>query len=101
MVALVNSDPLEKVGEQKVVDYAVAKGCLVLKLNVLGRRGWPDRLFVHKGKVFFIEFKRAGEPPSKLQSVIHDRIRKHGISVYVFDNWSRGIDLVHSLTKED
>jgi hypothetical protein len=100
MVAPAPSE-LEKVSEQKVVDYAVARGCLVLKLNVLGRRGWPDRLFIFKGKVFFIEFKRAGEKPGKLQEVIHGRLKQHGAMVYVVDSWSRGIELVNDLTQED
>lgn len=92
---------LEKVSEQKVVDYAVKKGCLVLKLNVIGRRGWPDRLFIFKGKVFFIEFKRQGEMPGKLQEIIHGRIREHGVEVHVVDSWSAGIDVVHNLTTEN
>jgi hypothetical protein len=91
---------VERKGEQKVVDYAVAKGCLILKLNVFGRRGWPDRLFIYKGKVFFVEFKRVGEEPSKLQQEIHARIRQHGVTVYNVDKWADGIDIVGSITKE-
>ena len=92
---------LEKAGEQKVVDYATAKGCLVLKLNVIGRRGWPDRLFLFKSKVFFIEFKREGEEVNKLQQEIHARIRQHGLQVFVVDSWTDGIDTISNLTKED
>jgi hypothetical protein len=99
-VARAPSD-LEKVTEQTVVDYAVAHGCLVLKLNVTGRRGWPDRMFIYKGKVFFIEFKRTGEKPSKLQEEIHARLRQHEIAVYIVDSWSRGINLVSHITQTD
>jgi hypothetical protein len=90
---------LEKVGEQKVVNFATSNGCLVLKLNVLGQRGWPDRMFIYKGKVFFIEFKQVGLEPNKLQSEIHARIRQHQIDVHVIDNWSDGIEIISQITK--
>jgi len=91
---------LEKIDEQKVVSFAESKGFMVLKLNVLGRRGWPDRLFVYKGKVFFIEFKRVGEEPAKLQQEIHARIRSHNIDVHVVDNWADGSDIIRKVAKE-
>jgi hypothetical protein len=91
---------LEKIDEQKVVSFAESKGFMVLKLNVLGRRGWPDRMFVYKGKVFFIEFKRAGETPAKLQQEIHARIRSHNVDVYVVDNWADGSDIIRNVAKE-
>lgn len=90
----------ESFAETKVSEFAIAKGMLVLKLNVVGRRGWPDRLFIHKGIVFFIEFKRQGEQPSKLQEAIHARIKQHGVRVYVVDSWAHGIDLISSIAKE-
>jgi hypothetical protein len=93
--------PLENVTEQKVVDYAASRGCLFLKLNVIGRRGWPDRLFIFRGRTFFIEFKRAGEKLTKLQEIVHERIRAHGAEVYVVDSWSGGISLVYRITSED
>ena len=92
---------LENVTENKVTDYAVERGCLFLKLNVIGRRGWPDRLFIFRGKTFFIEFKRLGEPPTKLQKEIHGRIRAHGVEVYVVDNWSDGFSLVYRITQDN
>jgi hypothetical protein len=58
-------------------------------------------MFIYKGKVFFIEFKRADEEPTKLQKEIHARLRHHEIAVYVVDSWSRGVDLVSHITQED
>ena len=92
---------LESEDETKVCDYATSIGFLVLKLNVIGRRGWPDRLFIYRGKVFFIEFKRTGEKPGRLQEIIHERIRAHGVEVYVVDSWSRGIELVYRVAQNN
>jgi|SRR5580765_470291 hypothetical protein len=83
--------------ENKTVTYAESAGMMVLKLNVVGRRGWPDRLFVYKGRAFFIEFKKVGEKPTKLQEAIHARIRGHGIRVYVVNNWPDGERLIDAI----
>ena len=91
---------LEKIDEQKVVSFAESKGFMVLKLNVLGRRGWPDRLFLYKGAIFFIEFKRVGEQPEKLQQEIHARIRRNNIDVYIIDNWTDGSHLISKIAQE-
>jgi hypothetical protein len=90
--------PLESTVEVKTTEYAQNKGCLVIKLNILGRRGWPDRLFIYKGQVLFIEFKRQGEQPRKLQVAIHGRIRSHGINVDVVDTLQQGIATIDHFT---
>jgi hypothetical protein len=102
MEAHVLSKPalLERVDEQKVVNFAESKGFIVLKLNVMGRRGWPDRMFLYKGAIFFIEFKRIGEEPNKIQLEIHARIRRHNVNVYTVDNWADGANLIGKIAKE-
>jgi hypothetical protein len=58
-----------------------------LKLNLTGRRGWPDRLIMWEGgNLLFIEFKRPGEEPRKLQVFIHGIIRDLGFEVEVYDD---------------
>lgn len=58
-----------------------------LKLNLQGRRGWPDRLILWEGGNFlFIEFKRPGEAPRKLQLYIHQLLRDIGFEVQVHDD---------------
>jgi len=58
-----------------------------LKLNLQGRRGWPDRLIMWEGGNFlFIEFKRPGEEPRKLQLYIHQLLRDIGFEVQVHDD---------------
>lgn len=86
--------------EQKVTEYAVQKGCLHLKLNVMGRRGWPDHLYIFQGHVLFIEFKRQGEKPTKLQEHIHEQLRGHKCGVRVVDNLALGIDIIYNFTKD-
>jgi len=78
--------PLEKSVEKWTCDRAAFLGCACLKLNVKGRVGWPDRLFLFRGKVLFIEFKRLGENPTLIQQYVHAEIRAHGVSVEVVDN---------------
>src|SRR5262245_2427902 len=38
-----------------------------LKLNLMGNKGWPDRLFLLPLRPALIEFKRIGEEPYLLQ----------------------------------
>lgn len=78
--------PLEKNIEKWTCDRAAFLGCVCLKLNVRGRVGWPDRLFLFRGKVLFIEFKRLGENPTLIQQYVHAEIRAHGVPVEVVDN---------------
>jgi hypothetical protein len=79
--------------------YAIAQGCLVLKLNVTGRRGWPDRMYLFHGRTLFIEFKRAGEKLRKLQMYVHGQLSRHQFNVTVVDNYSDGCNVIDSFTK--
>jgi len=56
----------------------------VIKLKAIGMRGWPDRLIIGPGPtLYFIEFKRPGEKPRKLQDWLHDKLRRWGFNVWV------------------
>jgi hypothetical protein len=48
-------------------------------------RGWPDDLFLHKGRHLWIEFKRPNGLATELQLATHDEMRRQGASVYVVD----------------
>jgi adenylate kinase len=65
-----------------------------------GRIGWPDHLYLYHGRVLFIEFKRAGEKPRKIQEHIHERIRKHGFNVVVVDNHADGRAVIDRFTQD-
>jgi len=67
-------------------------GLRSLKLNVKGRRGYPDRLFfVPGGKPTFIELKRPGEQPRPLQKHIHKILRKLGYHVETHSDVQRAL----------
>lgn len=78
---------LEKHVERKAVRYAGGYGIDVLKLNLRGRVGWPDRLYLFsmkRGGPVFIEFKRTdADAPSPSQARVHRRLKRLGYKIYV------------------
>ena len=86
------SSPLERTIEAAVVRYAQQNGVLCTKLNIVGRRGWPDRCFwLPGGRPLFIEFKRAGLKPTPLQEHTHAQLRAAGYRVEVIDDAAQGV----------
>lgn len=82
---------LEKQIEARVCDYAKDRGLLVYKFTSPARAAVPDRMFVApSGKVFFIEFKASGKKPTVPQAREHQRLRDHGVLVFVVDNVDEG-----------
>ena len=83
---------LEKQIEAKVCDYAKGRGLLVYKFTSPNRMAVPDRMFVRPdGKIFFIEFKREGQKPTPAQYREHERLRGHGVLVFVVNNVLSGM----------
>lgn len=79
--------PLECKTEKDFVDHVESYGCWCLKLNPLGRVGIPDRLCIGPcGFILFVELKRLGKKPSKIQYWFHRELRKFGFTVAVPDN---------------
>jgi hypothetical protein len=90
---------LEKRTERNVAEYARDKGCMALKLTILGQVGWPDYLFLYPiRRVLFIEFKRVGEKPRAVQFYIHEKLRRFGFRVEVVDDVVVGKNLIDQLT---
>lgn len=79
---------LEKTIEvDKFQREAEALGYLVLKLNLLGFVGMPDRLVLGSGAfILFIEFKRFGKEPSPMQEFIRGRLTRYGFNVLIIDS---------------
>lgn len=69
----------------KLLKWALARSLrlLYLKFTSPGRTGVPDRMVLVDGKVIFIEFKRPGEVPTKLQAYMHEQLREMGFVVLV------------------
>lgn len=84
--------PLESALEKAVCNWADAHGILHTKLNLQGRRGWPDRAFwTLGGRPILLEFKRKGEMPTKLQLYVIKQLRKLNYVVEWFDNAEEAI----------
>ena len=90
----------EKSVEGKVVKHAKKLGCLARKMNGLGNRGWPDRMFVFpSGFILWIEFKAPGKKLVKgsQQQVFLDKLRfDYHQPVWVADNVEDGIAILES-----
>lgn len=93
----VSRQVLERTVERRVASWADKHGIEHIKLNIMGNRGFPDRLFLFsRGRPLFIEFKRPGGVPRKLQEFKIERLRKLGYVVHVCDNAADGIAILQS-----
>ena len=73
--------------EKKVVDWAEARGWEVIKMNIQGNRGYPDRLFISLiGIHVWIELKKRGETPRKLQAYRIRKLQKRAVNAHWCDN---------------
>lgn len=86
-----DSNPLEKDIEKRVVDFARSLNCYVRKFTSPSQRSVPDRIFItDHGVVFFMELKRLGKVPTPSQELEIAKIRQQGVKVFVVDNVAEG-----------
>ena len=83
---------ISKLEYESDTERAVCKAALeelgVLNVKIKGAAGWPDReFFIEGGHPVLVEFKRAGEPPRKLQEYVHGLLRRRGYVVEVHDDY--------------
>lgn len=76
----------ERVAETNNCTYAKRRGFEVRKMNGLGKRSWPDRMFIGPLTIFFIEYKVVGEDPTPGQQEMINKLRRWGHHVYVVDD---------------
>ena len=77
----------EKKLEKYLADQTKQSGGWSLKLLSVHVTGLPDRLCLFPGgKMFFAEMKTTGKKPTRIQTLVHDKIRKLGFKVVVLDN---------------
>lgn len=82
---------LESSVEGDTVDYAEDLGWVSIKLNGQGNIGKPDRVFLNEGRrIIFVEFKKTGEGPRKLQQWWRELLVKMGFAHYIIDTASDG-----------
>lgn len=70
--------------ERDACSEAKENGWLVYKLT--GHRGIPDRLFIRRGRVVFIEFKAPGQKPTAQQRKRIKEMCDAGVEAYVSDS---------------
>lgn len=83
--------------EGSLVRYAAKKGVLTFKFSSPSHRGVPDRIFMCNGNVLFLEIKRPGERPTKLQEHTMRAIKNCGVAVDWVDNEDDGKAFIDSL----
>ena len=86
---------LEKELEKTIKKWCVKKNIMFIKFTPMGDKGWPDRIAIlPNGKHVWIELKREGRKPSKLQ---HHRIQKlidHNVMATWFDSAEEAISFL-------
>lgn len=95
---------LEIPEERKFVSRIKHKNLLCLKINVLGQRGWPDRLIIGPdAKILFIEFKRPDGRgrTSKLQDYIIGKLKDYGFKVIIVESASEALKAVSKVFYEN
>lgn len=78
--------------QSDVVAYARSYGIIAKKMDK--GEGWPDYMFIGRGRVLFIEFKAPGERPSPAQVTMKHILEDNGITVFVVDNAEKGKDII-------
>lgn len=82
------STPRETLVESRVCKFAKIRGWIHRKI---GTNGWPDQMFLRRGVVLFIEFKRAKSGRlSEQQKRRIPELREQGFTVYTIDNFEDG-----------
>lgn len=74
---------LERHVEIPACAFAEALGIKAKKLKLASEASWPDRTFMYRGHVMFIEFKRPGELPTPLQQYTINDLTKSDFEVKV------------------
>lgn len=91
---------LESKVEKDSCKYARSKGFLTYKFKSPANNGVPDRIFMRKGVVFFIEFKKKDKELRLLQEKVCEKIIKEGgIACYVIDSYEKAVHIINSYDK--
>lgn len=77
---------LEKDIERKCSLWAIDHGWLVYKFVSPSNRGVPDKIFLKKGRIVFVEFKRPGGKLSPLQIHQIKKLKSQAFTVLVIDH---------------
>lgn len=81
---------IESVMERLLIEHAQTRGWITRKVQWIGRRGAPDRLFAKDGRVLFVELKRPGGKTSANQDRELAELSAAGVEVHLIDNLKDG-----------
>lgn len=84
----------EKDLEKKLNAKIKLLGGISIKLLSYLFAGLPDRMcLLPGGRIIFVELKTTGEKPSKIQLIIHRKLKELGFAVLVIDTLKQINDL--------
>jgi hypothetical protein len=75
--------------EKEIREYAEATGWWEAKFTSPSRRGVPDRVFIKRGIVLWLEIKRPGEEPTTQQRLCMKEMKKYGAIVAWVDSFAK------------
>jgi len=85
---------LETNTETKAVEYAEKLDYLAMKVSPTGQRGWPDHVFINQyGWHIYIEMKKAGKKPRKIQFHRIAQLRQRNVEVH----WSDSLPVIKKI----
>jgi Holliday junction resolvase len=93
----VASKVLESQVEAGLVRYAKKHGIYTRKFTSPSQRGVPDRIFIYEGVVLFMEIKRPGEEPTKLQHHELLQLQNVGAAAAWVDSVARGKEILDAV----
>ncbi|HZK56784.1 MAG TPA: VRR-NUC domain-containing protein [Clostridia bacterium] len=88
---------LEKKIENELKKQIEQIGGRAFKFLSPGNNGVPDRMILYKGKCYFVELKKPGEIPNKLQKAVHRKFKKLGFDVYIIDSLTKVGDFINEV----
>lgn len=92
----------EKIIERKLVELIKLRKGLCIKLLCDQFIGLPDRLcLLPNGKLVFVELKTTGKKPRRIQTVVHNKLRKLGFRVEVIDTTAKVIELIENMLQNE
>lgn len=80
--------------ETYLYNQAKKHDILCYKFTAPSTAGVPDRILIGNNKTVFVELKKPGAKPRKLQVAIHKIMREHGAIVFVADTKSLVDDII-------
>lgn len=90
------TDKLEKDEEKVVKTWCKDVGIVCIKFTPMGETGWPDRIVQVNSHTLWIEMKKKGKTPRKIQHYRMNQLREEGANVNWFDNGEKCIEWIRS-----